>query len=185
MERKKKKKRNKILCNFKVCGGNFPEISFLAGSTVQKSEKRSTAWVPLGVRAPKEEWRKVQIAHSCHFCLSYFVLSYNALCDCEKKIICSIIFCHCHFNWLFTAVEMAECIVSLCGKGENYQSAAFLGTHTVCFLFCKLSAWGCSVGQEGGSFLTCHSYELLRNCLYSLLEGDYSSLASTFPQKFT
>lgn len=41
--REKKKKRNKILCNFKVCGGNFPEISFLAGSTVQKSEKRSTA----------------------------------------------------------------------------------------------------------------------------------------------
>lgn len=102
-----------------MCSGDFPEISFLADSTVQKSEKRSTAWVLWRVRAPKEEWRKVQIAHSCHFCLSYVVLFYNALCDCEKKIMCSIIFYHCHFNWLFTAVEMAECIVSLCGKGEN------------------------------------------------------------------
>lgn len=65
---------------------------------------------------------------------------------------------------------------------ERFQSAAFLGTYTVRFLFCKLSAWGYSAGQGGGNFLTHISYELLSVHLYALLEGDYSALASTFPQ---
>lgn len=65
---------------------------------------------------------------------------------------------------------------------ELFQSAAFLGTCTLRFLFCELSAWGCSAGQEGGNFLACNSYELLSIRLYALFKGDCSSLASASPQ---
>lgn len=74
------------------------------------------------------------------------------------------------------------CGVSLWKGRELFQSAAFLGTNTGRFLFCKLSAWGCSAGQEGGNFLICNSYELLSIHLHALLEGDYSFLASAFPR---
>lgn len=77
---------------------------------------------------------------------------------------------------------MTECAVYLCSKAENYLiSRISCHLHIVHFLFCKLFAWGCSAGQEGGNFFTSISYELLSICLYSLLEGDYSSLDSAFP----
>lgn len=112
-----KKKKRLIKCDVT---SKFVVVTFQRFVFRHTVQYESTAWVPLRVRAPKEEWRKVEAAPSCHFRLSYFVLFYNALCDFEKKIICWIIFCHWHFNWHFTAVEMAECIVSLRGKGENY-----------------------------------------------------------------
>lgn len=77
---------------------------------------------------------------------------------------------------------MTECAVYLCGKGENYLiSCISWHLHIVHFLFCKLSARGCSAGQEGGNFFTSISYALRCIRLYSLLEG-YSFLDSAFPQ---
>lgn len=67
---------------------------------------------------------------------------------------------------------MTECAVYLCGKGENYLiSCISWHLHIVHFLFCKLSARGCSAGQEGGNFFTSISYALRCIHLYSLLEG--------------
>lgn len=138
------------------------------------------AWVPLSVRAPKE-WRKVEVAHSWFLlALFCFVLFYNGICGCWKKITCPIIFFHCHLNCVFAATEMTECMVYLCGRGGNYFNQLHFLALTLTFLFCKLSARGCSAGQKGRNFLTCNSYELLSIHLHALLEGDYSFLASTF-----
>lgn len=39
---KKKKKMNKMWCNLKVCGGDFPEICFQAHSSVRKYSLSAT-----------------------------------------------------------------------------------------------------------------------------------------------
>lgn len=115
MERKKKRK---YYITLKLAVVTFQRFLFRQAAQYKNQRTEVQLECHWGLELPRRSGGKWKLLIVAIF--AYFVLCYNALCDCEKKIICSVIFCHCHFNWLFTAVEMAECIVSLRGKGKNY-----------------------------------------------------------------
>lgn len=176
----------------------------IAVRTVERREKEIKSYITLKFMAIFQRflsWQVVQYRNQivevqleCHWVLELPRSSGGkwkllAVATGNFCLFCSVLLCHLwlldnFFNyifslspWLFIYSSRNVREVYLHGR-ELFQSDAFLGTCTVPFVFHKLSAWGCSAGQEGGNFIACNSYQLLSSRLHAL--HAYISLKDIF-----